>query len=232
MSVSRRGFIKISSTTFGAAALGSGLVTDGWGLDRSTTADPGTEGDRVVPTFCELCFWNCGVLAHVKDGTVTKIVGNPAHPLSRGRLCPRGTGGMGLLYDPDRLRTPLIRTQARGAQEFQAVSWEDALDEVAGKLQAVKEKYGPEALALYSHGYGGSWFKTLMSAYGSANIAAPSFAQCRGSREAALAAAWTFPPGPGPEDLHQFVSRNILFRTNATSGFAVSPGPAHETRPR
>ena len=38
---------------------------------------PGTDGERVVPTFCELCFWKCGVLAHVKDGRVTKIQGNP-----------------------------------------------------------------------------------------------------------------------------------------------------------
>ena len=65
--------------------------------------DPGTDGDRVVPTFCELCFWRCGVQAHVKGGRVTKLVGNPDHPLSRGRLCPRGAGGTGLLYDPDRL---------------------------------------------------------------------------------------------------------------------------------
>ncbi len=44
-------------------------------------------------------------------------------------------------------------------------------------------KYGPEALALFSHGFGGSWFKHLLQAYGTNNIAAPSYAQCRGPRE-------------------------------------------------
>ncbi len=107
--ITRRKFISIGSGAALAAAAGSGLTTRWWGLDPDPIHDPGTEGERVVPTFCELCFWKCGVLAHVKDGVVTKITGNPAHPLSRGRLCPRGAGGTGLLYDPDRLKTPLIR---------------------------------------------------------------------------------------------------------------------------
>jgi thiosulfate reductase/polysulfide reductase chain A len=54
--------------------------------------DPGTDGDTVVPSFCELCFWKCGILAHVTTGRVTKIQGNPKDPLSNGMLCPRGAG--------------------------------------------------------------------------------------------------------------------------------------------
>src|SRR5512137_1849717 len=114
MALTRRQFIKIGAGGAGALALASGLGSEWWGLDRPRASDPGTEGDRVVPTFCELCFWKCGVLAHVKDGRVTKITGNPDHPLSRGRLRPRGTGGAGLLYDPDRLKTPLVRVSSRG----------------------------------------------------------------------------------------------------------------------
>ncbi|MCK6502053.1 molybdopterin-dependent oxidoreductase [Myxococcota bacterium] len=208
MPLSRRSFIKISSATLGTAAAGGALASRGFSSSRAHGQDPGTEGDRVVPTFCELCFWNCGVLAHVKDGTVTKIEGNPAHPLSRGKLCPRGTGGTGLLYDPDRLRSPLLRTNVRGSQEFKPVSWEAALDEVAGKLIRMKEQYGPEALALYSHGYGGSWFKTLMSAYGSANIAAPSFAQCRGSREVAF--ELTYGMGAGSPEWTDIENSRVL----------------------
>ncbi|NOX52831.1 MAG: molybdopterin-dependent oxidoreductase [Planctomycetes bacterium] len=184
MSVTRRQFIKIGLGAAGAAAVGSGLTTHWWGLDAHDVPDPQTDGDRVVPTFCEMCFWKCGVLAHVKNGRVTKLVGNPDHPLSRGRLCPRGTGGIGLLYDPDRLKKPLVRvSDKRGEQKFEEVSWETALDEVAEKLLRIREKYGPEALALFTHGYGGSWFKHLVKAYGSNNIAAPSYAQCRGPRE-------------------------------------------------
>lgn len=181
--LTRRQFIKVGGAAAGALAVGSGLATNWWGLDGDPVANPGTEGDRVVPTFCELCFWKCGVLAHVRDGRVTKITGNPAHPLSRGRLCPRGTGGTGLLYDPDRLKRPMLRREKRGEQVFEEVSWEEALDFTASRLLNLKDRYGPEALALYSHGYGGSWFKHLLKAYGSRNIAAPSYAQCRGPRE-------------------------------------------------
>ena len=155
--ISRRQFIKIGAAGAGVAALGSGLVSEWWGLDRSRLQAPGTDGERIVPTFCELCFWKCGVLAHVKDSRVTKITGNPEHPLSRGRLCPRGTGGTGLLYDPDRLKKPLIRVQKRGEDVFEEVSWDVALDKVAEEMLKLRDKYGPEALALFSHGYGGSW---------------------------------------------------------------------------
>ena len=208
MTVSRRSFIKISSATVGGVALGSGLLDNMWGLTPDVIADPGTEGERVVPTFCEICFWKCGVLAHVRDGRVTKIVGNPDHPLSNGRLCPRGTGGTGLLYDPDRLKQPLLRRSKRGEDVFEAVSWTAALDHTAEKLMALKAEHGPEALALFSHGYGGSWFKTLMKAYGTGNVTAPSYAQCRGSREVAFALTYGAPVG-SPEVLDLDNSRVI-----------------------
>ena len=92
MGMDRRQFIKVTGGAGAAAVAASGLSTKWWGLDGDAIANPGTEGDRVVATFCELCFWKCGILAHVKDGVVTKITGNPDHPLSRGRLCPRGAG--------------------------------------------------------------------------------------------------------------------------------------------
>ncbi len=193
--IARRDFIKISGAGVGAAVVGSGLVTKFWGLDANQVPDPHTDGDRVVPTFCELCFWKCGVLAHVKGERITKIVGNPEHPLSRGHLCPRGTGGLGLIYDPDRLRQPLLRREKRGSQVFEPVSWEAALDEVAKRLTEVKQKYGPEALALYSHGYGGSWFKHLVRAYGTACIAAPGEAQCRAPRDVGFGLTTGYPVG-------------------------------------
>ena len=207
-SLTRRDFIKISGAGAGVAALGSGLTTNFWGLDADHVTDPQTDGDRVVPTFCEMCFWKCGVLAHVKDKKVTKIVGNPKHPLSRGRLCPRGTGGTGLLYDPDRLKKPLIRRGKRGAQVFEEVSWDAALSEVAKRLEELKQKYGPEALALFSHGYGGFWFKHLARAFGTENIAAPGEAQCRAAREVGFTLTTGAPVG-SPENTDMENSRVI-----------------------
>ena len=179
----RREFIRVGSVAgAGAAALG-GLTTRWYDLYADPIRDPGTDGDTVVPSFCELCFWKCGILAHVKNGRVTKIQGNPKDPLSNGKLCPRGAGGTGLLYDPDRLKQPMIRRAKRGSQEFAVVSWDDALNEVARNFERIKAEWGPGALALFLHGYGGNWMKHLFQAYGSPNIAAPSYAQCRGPRE-------------------------------------------------
>ncbi|MFH1277309.1 MAG: molybdopterin-dependent oxidoreductase [Candidatus Eisenbacteria bacterium] len=206
--VTRRGFIKIGGGAAAGIAVGGGLLTDWWGADGDVVHDPGTDGDRVVPTFCELCFWKCGVLAHVKNGRVTKLTGTPAHPRSRGRLCPRGTGGMGLLYDPDRLKKPLIRREKRGEQVFDEVDWETALGKIADQMTRIRKEHGPEALALYTHGYGGSWFTHLMHAYGSPNIAAPSYAQCRGPREVGF--QLTFGSGVGsPENTDMEHSRVI-----------------------
>ncbi len=205
----RREFIKIGGTGVGAVALGSGVTTKWWGLDRDVVPDPRTDGDQVIPSFCELCFWKCGILAHVRDGKVTKIVGNPEHPLSRGHLCPRGTGGVGLLYDPDRLKKPLLRrSKKRGGQEFEEVSWEKALDFTAEKLLRIKKTCGPEKVALFSHGYGGTFFKHLLFAYGSGNVTAPSYGQCRGPREVGFQLTFGSPVG-SPEVLDIANSRCI-----------------------
>ena len=201
MAQSRREFIKIGSAGVAVAAAGTGLATQWWGLDPDVVHDPGTDGDRIVPTFCELCFWKCGLLAHVKNGRVTKIQGNPDHPLSNGHLCPRGTGGMGLLYDPDRLKKPLLRRNGkRGDQTFEEVSWETALDFTAEKLLKIQKESGPEKVALFSHGFGGSFFKHLLFAYGSGNVTAPSYGQCRGPREVGFQLTYGAPVG-SPEVL-------------------------------
>ncbi len=173
----RRKFLQIAAG--GAVAAGAGAAA----LALRPHPPAGPREVRHVPTFCELCFWKCGVLATVEDGVVTRLEGHPAHPLSLGRLCPRGNGGTGLLYDPDRLKKPLIRTGARGEERFREASWEEALDYVAARMREIREKYGPESLALFTHGHGGSFFSQLLKAFGSPNIAAPSYAQCRGPRE-------------------------------------------------
>ncbi len=179
----RREFIRIGSYGVVGAGILGGLSTNWYGAYAPELRDPGTDGEYVVPSFCELCFWNCGILAHVKDGRVTKIQGNPKHPLSQGRLCPRGAGGTGLLYDPDRLKAPMVRVGRRGGDRFEVVPWETALDEVAEGFEKIRQAHGAEALALFSHGFGGSWFKHLFKSYGSPNVTAPSYAQCRGPRE-------------------------------------------------
>ena len=215
MPANRRTFLKIGALGLGATGL-SGATTAWWGLDARANPNPGTDGDKVIPTFCELCFWKCGVLAHVKDGKVTKLVGNPQHPLSQGKLCPRGVGGTGQLYDPDRLKKPLIRVGKRGEERFEEVSWEVALDKVAEGMDNLRKKYGPQSLALFSHGFGGTWFSTLVKAYGTQSIGQPSFAQCRGPREAGY--ALTFGSGLGSPEPIDIANAKVITLIGAHLG--------------
>jgi thiosulfate reductase/polysulfide reductase chain A len=176
---SRRKFLKISGATAGALAGGAAIAATNRLLARKENAS----GIQAIPTFCDICFWKCGAIAYVKDGALLKIEGNRLDPLSQGRLCPRGTGGIGAHYDPDRLRTPLMRRQKRGDEEWVAVTWDEALNSIAEKMQKIKAEYGPESVALFSHGIGGTFLRHTLKAYGAINIAAPSFAQCRGPRD-------------------------------------------------
>jgi thiosulfate reductase/polysulfide reductase chain A len=192
---SRRLFLTGAAAGTVAATTEAAPAVPGW---------HGTQRVATIATNCEMCFWRCGVLAEVKDGKVVRVEGNPDHPLTKGRLCARGNAGIDLLYDPDRLKYPMLRTGARGEGKFQRISWEQALDFFASRLTELKQKYGPESVAMLPHGVASSFFSTLMKAYGSPNSAEPAFAQCRGPREVGY--ALTFGQGlgsPEPVDLDQ-----------------------------
>ena len=175
--LSRRQFLG----TVGAAGAATTVAVSA--AEPRPTGWSGSERVDKVATICEMCFWRCGVLASVKDGTVVKLEGNPHHPLTRGRLCARGNAGVDLLYDPDRLKYPLLRVGARGEGKFKRIGWDEALDLFATKLKAIKDKYGAESVAFFPHGLSPKFFATVMSAFGTPNSAEPSFAQCRGPRE-------------------------------------------------
>ncbi|RME81460.1 MAG: nitrate reductase [Planctomycetota bacterium] len=193
--MNRREFIKILGGGVSTAALAS-LLPGRYLLPSQVLA----KGEITKsPTYCEICFWKCAGWVYQKDGQAWKIIGNEIDQHSHGRMCTRGTSGIGAYLDENRLKTPLIRTQQRGKQVFKEASWEEALSYIAQKMEDIKKKYGPEAMALFSHGVGGKWFKQLMKAYGSYNITAPSYAQCRGPREEAF--KLTFGQGLGsPEN--------------------------------
>ena len=193
--ITRREFIRISSAAVTTAALaGSGLGCRIPAFLREPPLAIPDSGVRTA-TWCEMCFWKCAGWVYTDGGIPQKVVGNPIDPHCRGRLCPRGTGGIGAYLDDQRLHTPLIRTEARGKQLFREASWDEALERVAQGLKQIDAKYGPGGLALFSHGSGGTWFKHLVKAMGCRNITAPSYGQCRGAREEAYTATFGEPVG-------------------------------------
>jgi thiosulfate reductase/polysulfide reductase chain A len=191
MNNSRREFLKISSLGLGGVALSAPLFNWAHGAIASDQPPAAENLINRTPTYCEVCFWKCAGWVYKNDeGNIWKIIGNDEDPHCNGRLCPRGTGGVGMYYDEDRLKTPLIRKTIDGKQQFVEASWDEALDLVAENLNKVKAKYGAECTALFTHGSGGKFFGDLLKAFGSANITAPSFAQCRGPREVAFLATY------------------------------------------
>lgn len=108
---------------------------------------------KIVRTVCQGCHEECGVLAHVDDGRVIKIEGDPNHPKNRGFICVKGKAYPELLYHPDRLKYPLKRGAGKGEGKWERISWDEALDDIATKLTEIKEKYGPESIAAI-HGTG------------------------------------------------------------------------------
>jgi thiosulfate reductase/polysulfide reductase chain A len=175
----RRGFLKISTALGGMAVLPSALMSG----CAAPPSPPGSGKVTTTPTICEMCFWKCAGFVHKEDGEPWKVVGNPEDLHSHGRLCTRGTGGLGAFLDPDRLKRPLLRVEHKGKQSFREVSWDEALDYTAERLKRITKEYGPESLALFSQCVGAQHFRHLARAYGSGSFAEPDYAQCRAARE-------------------------------------------------
>ena len=102
-----------------------------------------------IPGSCQLCSTVCGIIGYVKDDRLLKIEGNPNDPNSRGHLCARGHAGLNHLYHPERLLYPLKRVGKRGEGKWKRISWDEALDEIASKLKAVRESGKPEEFAFH-----------------------------------------------------------------------------------
>jgi anaerobic selenocysteine-containing dehydrogenase len=111
---------------------------------------------RVVRTACSLdCFDACGIVAHVRDGRIERLAGDPEHPFTRGALCNKVNHYLQQrFYHPDRILYPLRRTKAG----WERIGWDAALDVIADRLRAARDRHG--SLSVLYHKGNGS-FSTL-----------------------------------------------------------------------
>lgn len=105
----------------------------------------------VKRSYCGLCHHRCGLLLEIEGGKAVRVKGDKDHSLTRGFICSRGQLMIDHLYHPDRINFPLKRDGKRGGGEWRQVGWEQALDEVAQKLDGLRKEYGAETLA-FTHG--------------------------------------------------------------------------------
>ena len=181
--LSRRRFLQIGAGAAGAGAAAAFTPgTPAW-ADFFGPAQP---GDRIetVPTFCDICFWKCGAIATVRDGRLWKIEGNPDDPLSRGRLCPRGTGGVGrpLRPRPPPRAPPAQRASAARRSGSRSPGTRRSATSPR-RCRRSRPSTAPRRWRSSATASAAPSSSTRCKAYGTPNIAAPSFAQCRGPRD-------------------------------------------------
>ncbi len=196
--LSRRSFLKTASIAAASVPLSQVVAKAESDVVKAPLMPPGSFKDTqtVVGGVCEMCFWRCQLVGKVRDGRLVKIEGNPKSIDNGVSICARGNAGVKMLYDPDRLKYPLKNVGKRGEPKWQRITWEEALDTCAGKLKAVVEEYGPEALAIFPHGASASYpFHFFEHTVGTPNVSEASFFQCRGIRDMAYVATIERPPG-------------------------------------
>jgi menaquinone reductase, molybdopterin-binding-like subunit len=155
----RRDFLKISTIAGATAAL------DACGNPEHQLIRFIPEEDLIPgiatwkPSICTLCPAGCGMLVRImqgeaevvrngqlgllKMGLAKKLEGNPNHPISQGKLCPRGQAGLQVTYHPDRIQNPLARSGPRGSGQFKEITWDEAIKQLVAQLtplQANKEQ--------------------------------------------------------------------------------------------
>ncbi|MGB6580311.1 MAG: molybdopterin-dependent oxidoreductase, partial [Streptosporangiaceae bacterium] len=97
------------------------------------------------------CPDTCAMLVSVRGGRAVEVRGDPAHPFTRGGLCVKVNNYVDKAYSPDRVLYPMRRTGPKGSGQFTRVSWDEALDEVAGRFRSAIAEHGPETVMPVSY---------------------------------------------------------------------------------
>ncbi|QJA05481.1 molybdopterin-dependent oxidoreductase [Thermosulfurimonas marina] len=142
--ISRRKFLKL-----GSIAAFSPFVRLGDTVKVSQKApDPVDYGvERRVPLRCRMCAQQCPAIGVVKDGRLIKLEANPHLPYSG--ICGRSRSTPAALYNPDRLKYPLLRVGKRGEGKFKRISWDEALERIASVLRKYRERGEPEKVVYF-----------------------------------------------------------------------------------
>lgn len=142
----------------------------------SQISAPGTE--ELFKVVCRMCHGGCGTIVSRVDGRITRVVGDPDHPINRGLLCSKaGQPSIEQLYHPGRLDYPLIRTGERGQGRWRRASWGEALEVVASNLKEIRAHYGAESVG-FARGMGlnnTNIIARLANVFGTPNVIAISY---------------------------------------------------------
>ena len=138
---------------------------------------------KVVKTACGMCYVGCGINVKVENGVVVNIEGNPDSPQNRGKMCAKGKSGIMNLYNPNRVKSPLRRTNPKkGLDEdpgWEEISWEEATGTIVAQLDRIRDN--PEKLWIQgweSVGDNMFWLKAFGSAFGTPHVNSTASPTC------------------------------------------------------
>ncbi len=160
--------------------------------------------DKVIYTSCTLdCPDGCGIVAHVRDGRVVRLEGHPDHEFTQGYLCGKTYRFPERVYSPERALYPLRRSNGRPDGSWERIGWDEALDEVAGKIRHYAETLGPLSIMHYQRT--GSWGATKLLSRRFWNllggVTTTSGSLCSGAARAGQALDFGVRAGHDPLDL-------------------------------
>jgi anaerobic selenocysteine-containing dehydrogenase len=186
----RRTFLKVSAGTTAAAAAAPRLLQAMENELGGKDVNPVTLAERkAIPINCHVCNIQDGAIAFVENGRVVKLEGNPEHVSTRGRLCAKGNSGMWYSYDPDRILYPLKRVGARGEGKWKRITWDEALAEVAKKLDAALKEDPNTIMMKYGRNRTGGTLDRFMKTLGSATVVNHT-SVCESSKKIGMEPTW------------------------------------------
>lgn len=178
--VSRRDFLKLTGVT-SVATLGY-LSTDqpiikALAQSNQPTASAPSPVESWIASGCTGCVGWCPLTVRVSDGRAVRVSGNRNSDWTKGKLCPKAHLNLQILYDPDRLKTPMKRTNPEKGRDadpgWVAISWDEAWDIVTAKLRELRDKRIPERVALlrgrYDEASAAVLYSRFAGAYGTPN---------------------------------------------------------------
>ena len=177
-------------------------------------------GIEVKKSICSICnpMSHCGLDLYVKDEKIIKVEGMKEHANSRGTLCSKGAATRQYVYNKDRLKAPMKRVGPKGSDEFEEITWEEAYQIIADKLNKTKKEIGPEANAFFV-GYT-KWMRPyvqrLAHSFGTPNYSTES-STCYKATYLAFKLNFGFELGPDLKNTKcAVVWSNNAFHTNTT----------------
>lgn len=166
MKLTRRNFIKTSVAGLAGTTIAAGVPLKAEAREI-TSADYGVE-NKVFLT-CRMCAQNCPMVAYIRDGRLVRLDANLNTPYPS--ICGRGRAAVAALYDPQRIKTPLIRTGKRGSGEFRSASWNEALDLIGNKMLQLRDEGEPHSVAYFPRFNTASLLDdTIFNLYGTDNV--------------------------------------------------------------